>query len=337
MRKHYLMLNTKPLLYCAIEKTGSTFWRRIFQVVGEGHKKRPSEILADNAYTENGYQSLKELPWDMVEETFTKTESIMFVRNPYQRLFSAWLDKLYSPNWIFWLVLGDEVEKTQRIVINKTSCAHDITFPEFIAHITNDVIYRKCVNSHFTPSFEHCWPCNFDINYIGKYETLKEDTMFLLKQLELKVEFQDFEQDAAKDAILDAVNWVQTQKKDILNCRISFKCALFKMWQRLKSRGIIGVEFELPYKTEDDALTVDYYHLYNDILEAHKKSDPTELRLNRERAFVLAIRSLSETLIKQVTDAYGIDFDMFEYDTDPLSMVTLETDSNNYDFFEQCV
>ncbi|XP_052819424.1 carbohydrate sulfotransferase 9-like [Mya arenaria] len=336
-RKAFLKQDTMPLMYCAIEKTGSTFWRRILQVAGGASSGRPSLIRTMNAYNENGYHNMLNTPYKNIEANFKTMTSIMFVRSPYQRLFSGWLDKMYSPNWIFWIVLGDEVVKTQRKVdhFKKHTCGYDITFSEFIAHTVEDLIKKNCVNSHFTPSFYHCFPCIYDMDYIGKYETFKEDTVYLTKKLNMSVVLDKFDHDATTDAITDAVDFVYNERVDIVKCNVSFRCALFKVWQRLKARGIIGLDCEFPYKTDSEANKAPYGDFYHRIVKANADSDKGELKLNRKKAYVQAIRSLSDDLISKLAESFEVDFTMFGYDTDPLGSLS-DIDTSGVDFFPQC-
>ncbi|KAH3877719.1 hypothetical protein DPMN_001595 [Dreissena polymorpha] len=78
-------------------------------------------------------------------------------------------------------------------------CANDVSFVDFVDHLTDSILDGKCVNSHFSPSHEHCLPCALNVKYVGKFETLKEDTIFLTQNLSIHLDVKDFERDATKD------------------------------------------------------------------------------------------------------------------------------------------
>ena len=68
-----------------------------FQVINkQGKVKNPwKDIKMHSAYI---LKSLKDVDLKAIKEMMTKPEmrNVIFVRNPYTRLYSGWLDKFYS-------------------------------------------------------------------------------------------------------------------------------------------------------------------------------------------------------------------------------------------------
>ncbi|XP_060589176.1 carbohydrate sulfotransferase 11-like [Ruditapes philippinarum] len=323
----------RKLVYCAIEKTGSTFWKRILYIIGgKSNVSNPTHIETVRAeYSEERFCDMTDKTWGEIRDIFMKSTNIMFVRHPYARLFSAWLDKFYSPNIIYWNSTGKAIAQSQRGE-KEQKCANDITFTEFVNYTVDNILYgNTCIDRHFSPNFVHCNPCELSYDYIGKYETMKQDTLFILQALNLTgtVTFSQFDEDAASDAIKDAADWVYYQRDNIQGCGITFNCALFRVWKRLQSRGIISISIGFPFRNKENATSREDFE--KALREAHIGSDAEELKRNKHKAMTQALMSLPENIKEKVLKAYERDFDMFEYDR----YVDMTLQSNET-FFTDC-
>ncbi|XP_045182403.2 carbohydrate sulfotransferase 11-like [Mercenaria mercenaria] len=321
------------IMYCAIEKAGSTFWKRILYVLGEeGSVSNPTHIKTIEAeYSKERFCDMSDNNWEEIEKVLAMSTSIMFVRDPYARLFSAWLDKFYSPNIIYWNSTGQVIAKSQRKVFTG-GCICDITFTEFVNHTVDEILSgNKCVDRHFSPNYKHCNPCKLTYDYIGKYETMKEDTLYILNALNLKenVTFTQFDEDAAFDAIKDAADWVFYQRDKISECGLSFTCAMFRVWQRLQSRGVISNSIPFPFLSGKITITRDDFETA--LRTAHSDSNHDELKCNRKEAMSQALTSLPEHVRQKTIQAFRRDFDLFGYDREPEIEEYVE---NKY--FEKC-
>ena len=335
-----MLVKRRNLLLCMIQKTGSTFWLRILQGLGRDSKPfRVTSITHEEAYnTNDGYETLQAHHPDLVSILAERAISFMFVRNPYTRLFSAWLDKIYNLNLVFFKHFGRKIaaNRAKHIKYETLGCAPDITFGEFVSYLTSSMLAGKCVDAHFSLQNDHCHPCKYHYSYIGKYETFKEDTEYILEKSNLTqfVIVDDF--DSGNDEIKDAVHFLYSQKSSLKNCNVSIYCAMFKVWHRLQSRGIVSTKLKFPLANAQVAQQTHSTTFRQMILEARSHSDPGELKRNRKRAYVREIRSLTKDQIDGIKHAFNIDFQLFGYDFEPLSpdLVAMQTD--DYDFSPQC-
>lgn len=80
------------LLYCQIQKVGSTFIRNLLSKVIEystASKTRTSLMRLQN---------WKDLGFLKLHSVIQNSDKFMFVRDPYSRVLSGYVDKLFSPN-----------------------------------------------------------------------------------------------------------------------------------------------------------------------------------------------------------------------------------------------
>lgn len=145
------------------------------------------DIPADNAHRKGIIPSLSNYSSSEIEmflKTFTK---FIFVRHPFERLLSAYHNKLeqhYESSKYFQTRFGREIIKKYRINATKKSLdkGDDVTFAEFAAYLISN---NNSFNEHWRPIFELCHPCQIDYDIIGKYETLVEDSQFILDNLHI--------------------------------------------------------------------------------------------------------------------------------------------------------
>ncbi|KAH3806571.1 carbohydrate sulfotransferase 13-like [Dreissena polymorpha] len=334
--KEHLTIDTKHnLVYCAIEKIGSTFWKRVYQILsGFKNVSDPFEIQGIRAY--EGYLTAKGLPFDRIHYILKNSKKFMFVREPYERLLSGYVDKLFAPNAAYWAFIGTFITQTFRA--NATAeakrCGHDVTFEEFVLYFIYSQHNNLRRDAHFVPNFEHCRPCEIDYEYIGKLETFKEDTLFLLKELQLdsEVRFTDFQTETERDAIVDAADYVYSMQKAITKC-MSMHEALFRCYRKLQIRGIISTDVEYPFIREGDRdISIDEYK--RNLLTAHAHSGPPESRKsNRREAFIEAYSTLSADVLLKLTNELSVDAKLFDYELVPKAFEKIENYKPEFSFF----
>ncbi|KAK3095285.1 hypothetical protein FSP39_012778 [Pinctada imbricata] len=340
VKEHLVINRKKNLVYCAIEKIGCTFWKRIFQILsGWRNVSNPFNIKGIHAY--EGYQTAKRLPFDKIHEILSHSTKFLFVREPYERLLSGYVDKLYAPNTAYWNFIGRYIVKNFREDASNVSlhCGHDVTFSEFVEYF----IYSQNVNehrdAHFVPSFEHCRPCEIEYDYVGKLETFKEDTFYMLKKhnLDELVKFSDFQNETETDAIIDTVDYVYSMRRPILEC-MPFSKALFRAWRKLQIRGILSKDVMFPFPLNSDA-EISPTEFRQALLRAHEKSGSASERIrNREEAFLEAYNQITPTLLNRLKDALLIDSSLFGYEKIPRKILNLQIyplENKGFKYFQE--
>lgn len=105
----------------------------------------------------------------------------MFVREPLHRMVSAYKNKfLQIPGYTN--DIRREIVKEFRPESYDPDGKNFVSFPEFIQYFSDN----KTRNQHWRQYDKICHPCVIDYDFIGHYETLKEDAPLLLKMAGIK-------------------------------------------------------------------------------------------------------------------------------------------------------
>lgn len=241
---------------------------------------------------------------------------LLFVRDPYSRIFSAFVDKLLAPNPFFWETWG---VPSVRLYRNKSSsastCGDDVTFSEFV----NYTLDREWgYEPHVMPIFRLCSPCYVNYTIIGKMETFLRDTRHLLTYLQLnesQLGFERLHQDVMRDAVEDSVNDAMSEAwlNSTLKCTDKVGVAK-RIWRKLQIRGLISWRrnFDLDPEYVETMQGEDYINILNQSLRA--STDVRELALQKEQAKLEAFNTLTHGQISKLQEIFLPDFKLFGYD-----------------------
>ncbi|XP_063872012.1 carbohydrate sulfotransferase 11-like [Scylla paramamosain] len=176
-----------------------TIWACVFLFPTFSH---PSATCVSFRY--RVHRTLPMLAFDKdMEEKLRTYKKFMVVRHPFERILSAYRDKLedWEPHdSVFPKMVKKKLQKYSVCVcvcvcvcISYLSFLRDnpnkkegdnITFTEYIRFISQPGRGTpEQRNEHWLPMHEICHPCAIQYDFIGKYENLKEDSEYLLKWL----------------------------------------------------------------------------------------------------------------------------------------------------------
>lgn len=133
----------------------------------------------------------------------------MIVRDPFERLVSAYRDKLENLNIgkkhgveFFYRKYGKKiVQKYRKKPLNDTEIYGDYesnlpkrqgvepTFQEFVKYLI-DTDLTHYADDHWMPYYLYCTPCFIDFDVIAKFETIERDQKFLINKLKMRDQFQ---------------------------------------------------------------------------------------------------------------------------------------------------
>ncbi|XP_060076870.1 carbohydrate sulfotransferase 9-like [Ylistrum balloti] len=332
-RNWHMILDDKLQVgFCPIQKVGSTFWRRVLEYTG-GRRS---------------YTSLFAVKWhDMktphVEKYGDRALSLldssikfMFVRNPYQRLFSGWVDKLFSPNPMYWNKIGQHV----KLFLNRnatSACGHDASFAEFVKYFIHTQRIQMKRDPHFIPMYEHCSPCHHTFDFIGTMETFSTDAAYLLKIISsrsnVNISIEDIK-DAGYDSLFDHNMRLYRFKQNILKC-VSFYEAMQRTWRNLQIRGYLGINMSVPF-TREEADTVTKEEFMSALVTAYESSGSRSYRRsNRREALIEAYATVSTADLEKLRRIFKPDWALFGYNDRPIEIFELSRHyKSSHGFFE---
>ncbi|UYV73917.1 CHST13 [Cordylochernes scorpioides] len=183
---HLIVNDAHHILYCNVPKVASTNWKRVLMVLTAGSARRdPLRIAGNETHAPNLFVTLSQLPKEEILPRLRSYTKLMFVRNPYERLLSAYRNKLeHTYTSYFQMRFGRKIIQQYRKNASAESLArgHDVTFEEFLQYVadldTSDNFMAW--NEHWRPVSSLCHPCHIDYDVVGKYESLQEDANYAL-------------------------------------------------------------------------------------------------------------------------------------------------------------
>lgn len=328
---HFQVSKSHQLIYCSIEKAGTTFWRRVLQVLDSTNLDNPYQIKPLNVNKHS--QSLaKEDIFRMLAKLRTHAV-FMFVRNPFSRLLSGYLDKIYTANPYYWGIIGKEIRSPEmnnaimrldkmktlrRIEKTQIPCYHDITFDEFIQYVIdaeNTTSHKR--DPHFMSMYDLCKPCQINYDFIGKMETFKNDFNFIMGALNIsKFDVNDLEKMASDDIFLDVATSLDERRNEIVKC-MSMHEAYLRSWKHMQIRGLISNQQNYPY-SEKQSQYLNPIKFVRTLKTARSKSTSKEdLKRQKEQYFVDIFRTVELKKLEKLVKVLRNDFEIFDYEAYP--------------------
>ncbi|XP_026222077.1 carbohydrate sulfotransferase 8-like isoform X2 [Anabas testudineus] len=171
------------LLYCEVPKAGCSNWKRVLMVLG-GSATSTRAIPHDAAHYANRLRRLESYDQAGIAERLRSYTKVLFVREPFERLVSAFRDKFESPNSYYHPVFGRPIISRYRVNASRIALrtGAGVTFREFVQYLL-DVHRPVGMDIHWEPVSQLCNPCLLRYNFIGKFEDLQEEANFLLRSV----------------------------------------------------------------------------------------------------------------------------------------------------------
>ncbi|XP_042208731.1 carbohydrate sulfotransferase 11-like isoform X1 [Homarus americanus] len=170
---HLLIDDVHKAIYCFIPKVSSTSFKKVWLSMinpdkGKGNR-RPHAVL--NAKIRQEKRQKTNLRQKL--STYTK---YLIVRHPFERLLSAYKNKIKGPQKKFQQKTVYNYAKKIRPNVKRS----DIQWTEFVDYLNNGGD-RK--NRHWNVFARHCYLCSIEYDIVGKYETLGVDSEHFLRRV----------------------------------------------------------------------------------------------------------------------------------------------------------
>ena len=320
------------LAYCHVPKTGTTIWTSVYRYLNQDlypnylnnpfqmrkfyvhHKQMRHFETLDIFHEGHGY----------LDTSF----NILFVRDPYTRLYSVYLEKLYLPD--MWNNLGVEIVKHFRpYAIQRSSlCGQDVTFLEFIQYVVQSETKHLKEHDHVSPITNRCHPCGIRYDVIGKEETFSRDVEFTLNKSGLHELVRKFRKtDWGERLIQDLVHQCFMSLEHFTSpACVDVGLVVKRLWQVFQLKGLLPVSSPPPdvdvLLSNDiiiDKVTQEALRQYN---EALPRVD--DQRTRWRKSLTNAWADVPRTLLAQIRKTYKDDFDILDYDPYPSDIFKAE-------------
>ncbi|XP_045204869.2 carbohydrate sulfotransferase 9-like isoform X3 [Mercenaria mercenaria] len=308
--------------YCIIPKVGCTFWKRIMRFLGKDYPRtqnvqRPSDI--DRGFVHyGGLSNLQQ--WSVqnpiAHMLMTNGNSFMMTRDPYSRLWSAYIDKFLLPD--FWRTDAKAVVKKLRpnATEYERNCANNVSFYEYLLFINRT--YKSGLNEHWDKMHRLCSPCHVQYDVIGKQESFSSDADYILTKFNIDY----LKENTTK---LDMVHEeVTTLTKYNFNLESAITEGCFekldvakRLWLAFQYNGYIDRNADFPEKyLMKTGFLIEPAEIFMDLVFQTIKNQTDQgidIKGQKRTMMLEAYRKIPDDLLKAIVNVYEYDFELFGY------------------------
>ena len=305
--------------YCIVPKAGSTFWSQVFNILKAGSGVAQSVLGKFRKF----------IIKDKIRQTLSRIsskkthglDSVLVARDPYSRLFSAFVDRLFLPS-------GDYREgisfarKLRNNTTSKHNCANDLTFEDFLRSVSESARENKTLNRHWTPIYSLCSPCDVNAIAVVKMESFSTDVKFILKNVGISKDKLDaiFEGLGHRriDLTIHGLVPAIMSSKDY-DCMNKTEIAR-RIWVSLQIQGFLDDKVDFPFDIVNSEEKAANRTFLTDLIVKTIKEHPMtskESNVQKRRALVHAFAGVSENIIKEIRNLFKQDFALFQYSENP--------------------
>lgn len=168
------------VLYCEVPKAGCSNWKRVLMVLA-GLASSTADIQHNTVHYGSALKRLDTFDRQGIVRRLSTYTKMLFVREPFERLVSAFRDKFEHPNSYYHPVFGKAILARYRANASREALrtGSGVQFPEFIQYLL-DVHRPVGMDIHWDHVSRLCSPCLIDYDFVGKFESMQEDADFFL-------------------------------------------------------------------------------------------------------------------------------------------------------------
>ena len=190
---HLLYDDSKRIIFCYVPKAGCSNWKRMFAVLNG--TEQVSNVNRSKPHILKSVNKLEYLSQDEREKRLKTYFKFAFVRNPFERIVSAYRNKIAVPinytnreHWpddlLYYILRTYNQEMYSRWELtNFSSPIYFPSFENFVQYLVDANL--DLLNEHFRPFFNLCHPCAVKYNFIGNFYQLPSDAHYILDFLKI--------------------------------------------------------------------------------------------------------------------------------------------------------
>ncbi|XP_072017809.1 LOW QUALITY PROTEIN: carbohydrate sulfotransferase 13-like [Amphiura filiformis] len=189
---YILVSDAYNVLYCYIPKVACSNWKSAMLLLNGKNGAHPHKTFIP---------SLKTFSDEEVERRLRDYTKFIIVRNPHERLLSAYIEKFVKESSFTLpvqrkfgpIIHRNNVKYLTKKYANATGNvkkrihlmkdASKVSFQEFIRYVGDPDPDNKLDNPHWREMYRLCSPCSIQYDFIGKLDTITEDSKFILSHI----------------------------------------------------------------------------------------------------------------------------------------------------------
>ena len=241
------------------------------------------------------------------------------VREPYSRLVSGYIDKMYSrAGW--WGMYGKYMVENFRYMPSEQEkrCGSNVTFHEFVRYWAHAYATNKKQDGHFRPMHKTCRMCYFDYDYYVRLETIGADMTHIYESVNLTLDRPMTDDEVT---LKDKAHDIMIQRDDGSWTGCETACNMLdRTWWTFHARGLVALDVRQPF-TGEACNTVSPEEFIKAAMDAHVSSkDRIDKRKQRREMMVSLYLQLPLLDRLMVRDILMKDFKLHGYDPTPRDM-----------------
>ena len=155
-------------LYSYIPKVGCTKWKKVTVQLNFSE----SDVWVHDP---SNFKFLADYPQNESEQMLKSYFKFLFVREPFERILSAYIDKFFNHDPAFYSLRGPDIAPTRYVSGAETSYKSIITFEEFVNFVVRLHETDEFCNEHWQTFHKLRYPCGIDYDFIGGFENLQKE------------------------------------------------------------------------------------------------------------------------------------------------------------------
>ena len=168
----FIVIEKLKVVFCFIPKVSCTNWKRVlYSAENEG------EHMAFNTHRRDQFSWLKDYNVAERKEILKNYYKAMFVREPFERLASAYRDKV-NRVWFKRFVVPN---KNNEELKEEAAVPFSTFIKSVLSTNATKLRGRGYIEDQHWRSYEQICPCEVDYDFIGHFENLAEEAPQLLK------------------------------------------------------------------------------------------------------------------------------------------------------------
>ncbi|KAH9489741.1 hypothetical protein Btru_057114 [Bulinus truncatus] len=324
---HGVYTHKSGVIYCYVPKAGCTFWKRVFTAANFTGDRDPFHI---SRVTVHELYGSGEVYSSSHKEAACPTR-LLVVRDPFSRLLSSYLDKIYLPD--FWSSVSEVILKARGTcnfdflrnhfesmallfeakvdsTCSESLCGKYLTFSDFV----RGVIDVK--EPHWMPIHEICNPCTFNVTHLVYMESFNQDSRPVLDQMEMTHVLNQVDKLNQVDREIEMLtdyHFNQTQDGRFLRSCITARELAYRLWHSFQWKGYIDPEMTFILPGRNYSVHCVKQNLLRQLWAARRSglTKPDVMWRASEIFKEKAFRSLSKPLFESIMSKFKTDFQLF--------------------------